>query len=58
MNNRAAKSRCQTVSDSACETQESNCDFQTLFVKPTDSICEVKTHISTKEAKKQTEKLM
>ena len=49
---RACISRCQTVSDSTCETQDSSCDFRTLFVTPTDSIYEVKTNIPTEEARK------
>ena len=52
------ETRCQTVSDSSCETQESRCDFRTLFVTPTDSICKVKTNISTKDAEKKAEKLL
>ena len=45
-------SRCQTISDSTCETQDSSCDFRTLFVTPTDSIYKVKTNIPTEEARK------
>ena len=40
----------KTVSDSNCETQDSRYDFRTVFVTPKDSVCEVKTNISTKEA--------
>ena len=42
----------QTKSDSSCETQDSCCDFRTLFVTPADSICGVKTNISTKTGRK------
>ena len=38
--------RCQTISDSSCETQDSSCDFRNLLVTPTDSVCEAKTTVS------------
>ena len=49
-NKRKHISRCLTVSDSNCETQDYRYDFRTVFVTPNDSVCEVKTNISTKEA--------
>ena len=50
--------RCRAISDSSCETKDSSCDFRTLFVTPTDSICESQANISTKDAEKKAEKLM
>ena len=49
---RGPYTRCQTISDSSCETQDSSRDFRTLFVTPTGSICEAKTNISIKEVEK------